>query len=349
MVRTIMLGYCVDPNFPNRLFGKPLAAAARRGDNDMVELLLDGDADINGKDPIDEFGIDEEEDYGSISPFEASVVAGQEHTVRLLLSSPSLKPRWNNYDYMTIQAARHGHAQIIRLLMEPTEADEKPRLRERLVCEAARCGQGVHVDAIWDYGTPLQLAASFGRANVVRLLLARGADRYADRDGDPLFRAAKGGHEEVVQILLEDGFDVNGMSGNLTAFCAAAQTGRTDMMRFLLDRGADLDAYMTGEKALFEAARDGQVSVVHFLVELGLEVDGPNEHLCPMIGAMLRKRDHVVETLTKLGAKKVDTFKSVYALEFRRLDAQDRRTQQVSLQVTPWPEQVDREFVYELY
>ncbi|RSM12008.1 hypothetical protein CDV31_006458 [Fusarium ambrosium] len=67
------------------------------------------------------------------------------------------------------------------------------------------------VDAFSRYGqTPLWMAAANGHAEVTRLLIAAGADRYPhqpDHGEKPLHEAALKNHFEVVRAFLEAGFD----------------------------------------------------------------------------------------------------------------------------------------------
>lgn len=55
--------------------------------------------------------------------------------------------------------------------------------------------------------TPLGLAADFGHADTVKLLLAKGADRVAGQlsGDDALVEAARGGNFKKMQILLDMG------------------------------------------------------------------------------------------------------------------------------------------------
>lgn len=59
--------------------------------------------------------------------------------------------------------------------------------------------------------TPLHVAAKWGKANMVALLLDRGANIEAKtRDGlTPLHCAARSGHEQVVDMLLERGAPIS--------------------------------------------------------------------------------------------------------------------------------------------
>ena len=94
-----------------------------------------------------------------------------------------------------------------------------------------------------DGWTPLHLAAFFGRAPSVEILLANGADVHArsrnDMQNTPLHAAAAGRHIDVVTVLLAHGADVNArQQGGWTALHQAAQNGDVEMARLLLAHGA---------------------------------------------------------------------------------------------------------------
>jgi hypothetical protein len=82
----------------------------------------------------------------------------------------------------------------------------------------------------------LIMAASGGHTDVVRLLLAKGADVNAKkyRGQTALMEAAENGHTDIVKILLDKGADVNVRDGyGHTAISRAASGGHHDIMRLL--------------------------------------------------------------------------------------------------------------------
>ena len=95
--------------------------------------------------------------------------------------------------------------------------------------------------------TPLHLAAFFGGADAVKLLLDAGAAPDADAANTfgvrPLHSACAVGDHASVRALLEAGADPNvRQQGGFTPLHTAAHADDAALARLLLDHGADLEA-----------------------------------------------------------------------------------------------------------
>ncbi|KAK0107435.1 Ankyrin repeat domain-containing protein 16 [Cadophora gregata f. sp. sojae] len=98
-----------------------------------------------------------------------------------------------------------------------------------------------------EFSTPLHVAATAGRADVVKLLLEKGAkvDSFDIDDGTPLTCGVLGKNLEVCRTLLEwpeglASLNVKQKQGHLPIHYAG--TGNPDVLRLLIEKGADVDA-----------------------------------------------------------------------------------------------------------
>jgi ankyrin repeat protein len=107
--------------------------------------------------------------------------------------------------------------------------------------------------------TPLGLAAFFGHTDLVRLLIANGADPNLASNNTlrvaPLHSACAISNLEIAKLLLEAGGNVNAkqMQG-VTPLHSAAHNGKTGLAKMLLDNGADTGAKMENGQTPYEMA-----------------------------------------------------------------------------------------------
>ena len=182
-----------------------LLEAVRAGDTSTVDRLL-------GEEP----GLIGARDADGLSPITVAAYHGREEVaLRLLARDPTLD------------------------VFEAATVGDLGRLAELLD------GNGSLVDA-WsvDGWQALMLTVFFGRLDAARLLLDRGARHdLASRNAMtvmPLHSAAAGNHADVIQLLIDRGADVDAIShGGFTALHSAAQNGDLGSVEMLLLAGAD--------------------------------------------------------------------------------------------------------------
>ncbi|XP_066289262.1 ankyrin repeat domain-containing protein 50-like [Branchiostoma lanceolatum] len=151
-------------------------------------------------------------------------------------------------------------------------------------------------------------AARNGHVEVVqRLLEAGGKVDKADEDGrTALIVAALEGHGEVVRQLLKGGGDVNqAMQDGATPLFIAARNGHVNIVQQLLKAGAEVDKdKKDGATSLFIAAWNGHVEVVQLLLKAGAEVNKSHEdEITPLYIAAQDGHVEVVQQLLKAGAE----------------------------------------------
>ncbi|XP_068625670.1 ankyrin repeat domain-containing protein 17 isoform X3 [Battus philenor] len=143
---------------------------------------------------------------------------------------------------------------------------------------------GADVNAVSGSGnTPLMYACAGGHEDCVRALLDNGAnvEDHNENGHTPLMEvAASAGHVGVAKILLEHGAGINTHSNEFkeSALTLACYKGHLDMVRFLLAAGADRE-HKTDEMhtALMEASMDGHVEVARLLLDSGAQVNMPTD------------------------------------------------------------------------
>ncbi|MCJ1267408.1 hypothetical protein MMC22_007293 [Lobaria immixta] len=128
-----------------------------------------------------------------------------------------------------------------------------------------------------DYGTVLIAASAKGHENVVQILMDAGADLNAQGGfyGNVLQAASAKGHEKVVQILIDAGADLNAQGGWFgNALQAASAEGHDEVVQILIDAGADLNARggLYGN-ALQAASAEGHDEAVQILIDAGADLN----------------------------------------------------------------------------
>ncbi len=109
--------------------------------------------------------------------------------------------------------------------------------------------------------TPLGLACYFGRDEIARFLVLKGADvNLPSKNGFgvyPLHSAVAGNYTEIARMLIENNAQVNvKQQAGVTALHSAAQNGNIDLLILLLEHGADVGIRMEGGKLPADLARE---------------------------------------------------------------------------------------------
>ena len=199
------------------------------------------------------------ETTSSSAAFIDAIKAGEFERVKAMVSAdPTLiDARSRTGDSAILTAVYHGQKEIVNLLVargaslsifEACAAGEIERV-EQLVLESASGAVGA--PGINGYSadgwTPLHLAAFFGHAKIVELLIARSADVLARSRGangnTPLHAALAGNHQFVAGVLIGHGADVNAPDAQgWRPLHLAAANNTMDAIEALIAQGADVHA-----------------------------------------------------------------------------------------------------------
>lgn len=183
MVTSLLLhGASVQPRRSNG----PLSEAARTGNTEIIRILLERDAMIDG-----------DISMGGGRPLERAAGAGHLEAVKQLLAAGA-KINLQNYLQETAlhSAAEHGHESVVRYLLE----------------------QGANIEGEDPEAAPLTEKEQMERGRVRETLWQD--DDEEDRRfmfGSPMNRAAGNGHISIVALLLKHGADVRNVHGNARA------------------------------------------------------------------------------------------------------------------------------------
>ena len=147
------------------------------------------------------------------------------------------------------------------------------------VCEIYRTHNLEYTDvSVFTNWNLLHLSSRYGKLDIVKFCVEEKGLNVDIRDGNgdtALHKAARGGHLQVIQVLVSSGADVNMKNkfGN-TALHIAAHEGHLQVVQHLLSSGADVNMKDNdGDTALHMAARGGQLQVIQVLVSSGADVN----------------------------------------------------------------------------
>lgn len=313
----------------------PLLVAASRGDAAVVERLLEHPSCLEQL---------ETPAKGGLTPLHAAAAAGSRDVLAVLLArSASLQLPDGTGTSALGHAAGAGQVELMHWLVENgLEPDSRNDSERTALHLAAASGQVSACEALlqtakepqellqaqdWEGATAAHMAVRGGHASVCRLLGAQRADLQADLDFGvtPLQIAAEAGHQEVLQLLLEDmagdahpdalhtALTKGRVSDGRTPWLLAAAEGHVAGCERLWSaskacRSLDLPSSRdrAGRTAMILAAKGGHLDVCVWLMQSGCSPDGLRERdACswtPLHAASAEGQKPVVEWLLEQGA-----------------------------------------------
>ncbi|THY39252.1 purine and uridine phosphorylase [Aureobasidium pullulans] len=279
----------------------PIIAAAATGNQQILELLIQNDADVNTK--CREYG---NALCAAIEKGQTSVV---DTLVNLGLSAQfQSRSRWHN---LLLQAVRKSRIQIVRLLLSnhPEWLDfilrQSDLVRDVFKSENAEMVEtflGFFQDVHY-HEDAVRIASGLGKHSIVLALLESGAN--ADACSHVLPSAADHGHKEIVRLLLDRIVNADASCEYVvTAIRAASNHGYETIVRMLLDRGADVNTFREAYGiALQTASVNGHEHVVRMLIDHGAGVNGSGGSRSAALQAASRNgRETIVRILLDGGA-----------------------------------------------
>jgi ankyrin repeat protein len=298
----------------------PLVYAARQNCMECVKLLLEAGADVNQR-----------TNYGWTALLTATQNKNYEIGRHLLErgADPNIKNKggWSSLYLATdnrnieggdypVRPADMDHLEFIKLLLDKG-ADVNTRIcGEQSTAE--RCtGDSTETRTIFtmqwvreEGATPFWRAAQSGDVEMMKLLLAHGADPKiaSAHDVTPLAMAAGIGwvegvtfewspeqNLEAIRICLDAGIDPNIHDDEgRVALHGAAHKGNIEALRLLVERGADLEAHDLGSRDTVNGERRGHTWIaLHYaqgLVRVGVQSAIPHPETADTIKQLMAEK-----------------------------------------------------------
>lgn len=171
-----------------------------------------------------------------------------------------------NYD-----STKYGNTALKSVITSKDIKDEKERVK--IVKFLLEKGADPNIGK---YSSPLKVAASNGREEIVELLIKH----KAKVTGDALIKASSKGNVNIIRSLVEHGADVN-YKETLGYFplMEAAACGHFDAVKYLVEHGAKINEQPKyGVSSLASAASSGYADIVKYLIEKGADVNLKNKY-----------------------------------------------------------------------
>ncbi|KAL7908184.1 ankyrin repeat-containing domain protein [Trichoderma velutinum] len=301
------------PRDAGRMLLRPHFYTARRGCLQLTNLLLPQDSGVN------RYRTQEDLDMA----LQDAAFAGSESIVeKLLQEGASVNAKGMPFGTTLWAAAFGGHIAIVKILLDKGADIESE-------------GYGAYS---WRMSTPLQIAGQNGQLDTLELLISRGAKINHTPDTTKCILSLTLSQPKCFKYLLENGADVNIADCSSSALYEAARSGHWDEFDLLLDKGADIkirgkSGYpLHGLVSLSQLANGSARSLecalerTKRLLDLGADPNASTETSgTPLYRActrfLIRKNDYmhqIAQLLIDRGAD-VDIFREKYGNVFRPL------------------------------
>lgn len=242
--------------------------ASYRDNSVMASLLIEAGAKVNASTDLGVTPLWLASQNGSASMVQTLLTAGADPDVNLLLGESALMIAARSGDATVVElllkaganpnvsatrgqtalmwAAGQGHGSVVEALLE-YNADIHTRTDVQSLLMKTDKEQYSHPDFRGNYNTggndALMFAVRSGHLSAASLLVSAGSNVHeiSASGVSPLIEAVHGGNAEIVQLLAENGADLNAADPGYTALHAAVLRRNYPALEVLLARGADTE------------------------------------------------------------------------------------------------------------
>ncbi|KAJ6496842.1 ankyrin repeat-containing domain protein [Mycena vulgaris] len=155
-----------------------------------------------------------------------------------------------------------------------------------------------------NYFSPLWISATCNLGTIARDIVGQAGVAPETKD-QALYAASYNGHNQLVQLLIDEGADVNAEGGHYgNALQAATLNGHKQIVQLLIDEGADVNSQGGYHgNALQAAAFNGHEQIVQHLIAKGADVNAQGGHYGNALqAATLNGHELIVQLLINKGA-----------------------------------------------
>ncbi|XP_062615390.1 uncharacterized protein LOC134277119 [Saccostrea cucullata] len=280
----------------------PLMLASKKGNTNIVRLLLQQNASVN------------HHNEAGHAPIHYACISGVIETVTCLLDYGAKPDDVDNLGMSPLMlAAANGHIDVVQLLSKISFIDQIDQMLNTALHYAAKHGHLNVVKILFERGanvnhdnknldTPIFFAASNGHYMVTNELINLGADvNKCNISGKtPLMQAVLQNHINLTELLLDRGSNVNIRDANMrNAIWFSASQGHEDITTLLLHKKAEFNiSDGNGLTPLTIAAKNGKIKTVSLLHQLGCNINEyTKNHDTPLILAASEGHNDVVSFL----------------------------------------------------
>lgn len=156
--------------------------------------------------------------------------------------------------------------------------------------------------------TPLLFAVGYKREETAELLIARGANMYAENDGSftVFMLAAKHGLHTVIQSMLDKGYDIHFRPETYTrtALHLAVWNRHIGVVKLLLKNGIDVHPQTSLNRTVLDLAMESQadIEMVQLLLDYGVDINAQTYSRTPLYVAVSNQSTSIVDLLLSRGA-----------------------------------------------
>jgi len=246
------------------------------------------------------------QEVGSTRAMIETVTKNLIQSVKILLDNgANINALDSNENTPLIIAAFNGYVELVQLLLEKGADIYRRNKQDKtalMVTTLEALGQR------WRSRNPVLLSRlKEPRLEIAKLLIAAGANvnDYSNVPSEQtvLMEAAGSNYFEMVQLLLDNGVDINYLtSGERSALDKAISSDREEMVQFLLEKGANPDPELVNTP-LMEAAVLGNPAIIEILLDFGAKINKHNdEGITALMYAIQFDEYQAVKILLERGA-----------------------------------------------